>query len=206
MMTKILPITLLFLLILYVFSALDFAIAGSLILTVILFRISSIKLFYAAFLSFGLFFITLIFNTHLDFIADLSLTSYTLFVAGLVLFFIRGENKTLSLTVPSGDIFKFAGILLFAGLIYPFAGLIMALLLGYGCFLLIFPRFRNNRWPFIGAMVFLFSVPIFLIIEQDDIAIQSAILAYFLFIVGILQILAGSFWKKKSSDVSFQPL
>lgn len=206
MTAKILSVSLLFLLILYVFSAVDFALAGSLILAAILFRIAAAWLFSAAFLSFVFFLIARIFGLHFDFIADLSVTSYAFFASGLGLFFIRGEKQSLPLAMPQADFFKFAGIILLVVLLYPLTGTIVSAVLVYGGFLLAFPRFRDGRWPFITAILFLLGCPIFLITRQDDIAVQSAILAYSFLIIGVFQILTSSIGQKKLSKELVHPL
>ncbi len=201
MKTKLLPVLLFFLLIFYVFSAVDFAIAGSLILAAILFRISAVWLFSTAFLSFVLFFICLVFNVHHDFIADLSVSSYVLFASGLALFFIRGEKQTFPMAVLRGDNLRFIGVLSMALLIYPLAGATVAVFLGYGGLWLIFPRFRNSHWSFMATIFFLLSCAVFLITRQDSIAVQSAILAYSFLIIGVFQILADSIRQKAPKEL-----
>lgn len=206
MTTKILPVLLLFLLILYVFSAADLAVAGSLILASVLFQFSAVWLFTTAFLFFVGYIASQVFNIHFDFVADLSIASYVLFVSGLALFFIRGEKITQSLAHLKGDILKFGGMVLLTLLIYPLVGLTLALVLGYGGFIIAFPRYRSNRWSFIVAILFLIGCPIFLITKQDVMAVQSATLAYIFLIIGVFQVLANSVGQKKSPKELVHPL
>lgn len=139
--------------------------------------ISPVKITFACF----------IFLASLFLSGDVVVAVYSLFVTGLVMYFLR-ENKSLW----SGDnLLKTGGVVLFSLLVYPLIGIQLAIIAGFLGILWVFKRNLDGRFSFGTAIFFLVLCPILLAIKQDKFAEGSAIFAYYFLVTGVIQEIAA---------------
>jgi len=204
---KVAAICFIFLTVLFFTSGLDLAMAAVLISLVFLFRLPSAWLFICAFFTFAIYLILNFLALKLNYITDLTISSYGLFVAGLVLYFWQGQKKKWQLILPFTpqvqvtrmDLFKLGGILVFVFLIYPLVSAYLAAILGYILFLIIF-RQSDGRYAFAVALFFLILCPFLLIARKDKIAETSAIFTYYFLVIGVIQELISLVREPKAEE------
>ena len=151
-------------------------------------------LFLGSFALFALFLISNFLFLKLDFIADLSVSSYLLFSIAILFYFLQGQKDKWLLKLPfsrnieitSFDIFKFAGILIAVFLIYPLTNAQIAAIIGYIVFLAVLKK-SDGRYAFTIALFFLFLCPFLLLAQKDKSAEASAIFTYYFLAVGVAQ-------------------
>ena len=183
-----------FLAVLYLTSALDFALAGFLVTSIIIFRLPSVWLFLSAFTIFALHLVINFLGLRLNFLSDLSISSYALFLAGLILYFWEGQKQKWQIALPFAkqinitriDLLKLGGILIFTFLIYPITNSYLAAIIGYGAYSVVFKKF-DGRYAVGVALFFLILCPFLLIAKKEKIAETSAIFTYYFLVIGVLQ-------------------
>jgi len=191
---KVAVVSFLFLVVLYLTGGVDLALASVLVSAVLIFQLPSVWLFLLSFSSFALYLIFIFLNLKLDFIFDLTISSYILFAAGIILYFLQGKRKNWELIFPfkqkiditQSDLIKIGGILLFVFLIYPLTNVYLAAIIGYITFLIVF-RKSDGRYAFSVALFFLILCPFLLIAKKDKIAETAAIFTYYFLVIGTVQ-------------------
>ena len=191
---KIAVICFIFLLVLYLISGLDLAVSLTLAACVFLFNLPSVWLFLSSFAVFGLFLVFNFLSLNLDFIADLSLSSYLLFAVAIVLYFREGQKNKWFIKLPfskevevsSINLLKIGGILAIIFLIYPLTNAYIAAITGYIVFCLVFKK-AHGKYAIAAALFFLVASAFLLISGKDKIAEESAVFTYYFLVVGVLQ-------------------
>lgn len=184
-----------FLVVLYLTGAIDYGLAALLISLIAVLRLPAVYLFLWALLSFILYLLLIFLSLRPEIVGDLSVSSYFLFAAGLVLYFLQGQKDQWNIRFPlfshfiirKSQLLKSGGILVFILLIYPLAGAYLALIFGYIALLIIFHKFSDGRYAFGIALFFLVLCPFLLLAKKDKIAETSAIFTYYFLVIGTLQ-------------------
>jgi len=183
-----------FLIVLYLSSAWDFALTAAIIVSSFLLSLPSIWLFLTAFFVFVAQLVFSFIGLKLDFIADATVSAYLLFVCGLILYFKEGQKHRWQVNIPSlkqisisrNDLVKGGGILIFIFLISPLINIYLVALIGYIAFLIIFKK-NDGRYAFAIALFFLVLCPFLLIAKKDKIAETAAIFTYYFLVAGTVQ-------------------
>ena len=185
--------------ILYFTSAVDYAFVAAISLAGIVFNITSLWLFLVAFFSFCLFLLLGFLGLGLEFIGDLSISAYGLFVVGLVLYFLQGQKSRWGISftgkskifIHRDNLLKFGGMLILVFMAYPLLGMYLALIAGYLAIAFAFKRVSDGRIAFGVAMFFLALCPFLLLLKQEKPADTAAIFAYYFLATAVIQEIAG---------------
>ena len=202
-MKEILPVAsltagIVFLFVIYLTGALDLSITAAITVAALLLKFQSAWLFISSLAVFTFYLVSLFLSLKIKFVSDLSVSSYFLFAAGLILYFLEGQKSKWELKIPFLDkitvkkdnLIKAGGILLFVLLIFPLGGPHFAAIFGYLAFLYLFKK-SDGRYAFAVALFFLILCPFLLIAKKDKIAEQSAIFTYYFLVLGTVQEIIG---------------
>lgn len=135
--------------------------------------ISPVKITFACF----------VFLASLFLSADIVMSLYCLFLAGIVMYFLRGYKELWSSII----LLKIAGVIVFSSLIYPLIEAQLAIVAGFLGILWVFKKGQDGRFSFGAALFFLILCPVFLSLRQDKIAEGSAIFAFYFLTAGTIQ-------------------
>lgn len=133
--------------------------------------VSSYKVTFACFVFLVALFLT----------GDLAVAVYSLFVAGVIMYFIRSNALLL----------KIGGVALLTALIYPLIGMQIGIIVGFLGVLVVFKKGLDGRFAFGVAIFFLVLCPVLLAVKQDLVAEGAAIFAYYFLATGTIQEIIG---------------
>lgn len=179
--------SLIFLLVISVTSALDWAAVSLIVSLGFLSKFPSRWFFIAGIIFLLLYLASFLSVFMLTFTKDLLISSYLLLLSGMVSHFWGGKIAVFQQKFPPDQLLKFGSILVGVFLVYPLFGETVSALIGYFCMVSLFRKTQDAYLAFGLAAFFLVLCPVFLILNQTETAGTSAVLVYLFLVIGIGQ-------------------